>query len=69
MCTRLVIVLQMISCNSFDYLVIALITWRIKLVVLRVIYCLWLSLSCNCFDYLIITFLCFDYLVIALTVL
>jgi hypothetical protein len=40
MCTRSVIVLHVISCNSFDYLVIALITWRIKLIVLQVISCL-----------------------------
>jgi hypothetical protein len=45
MCTHSVIVLHVISCNSFDYVpfdyfVIALITWRIKLIVLQVIYCL-----------------------------
>jgi hypothetical protein len=52
MCTHSVIVLQVISYNSFDYvlidyLVIALITWRIKLIVLQVI-------SCSFFDYLVI---------------
>jgi hypothetical protein len=45
-----------LSTSNFDYLVIALITWRIKLIILQVI-------SCLCFDYLVITLLYFDYLV------
>jgi hypothetical protein len=67
MCTRSVIVLHVISCNSFyyvhfDYLVIALITWTIKLIFCKS-YLIYAS------DYLVITLLCFDYLVVALIIL
>jgi hypothetical protein len=67
MCTCSVIVLHVISCNSFDYvpfdyLVIALITWTIKLIFCKS-YLIYAS------DYLVITLLCFDYLVVALIIL